>query len=125
PGPGGGSGGGGVPPAPPGGPRRPASPTRLGALGTIVRERLPGRERADVDVAVRPLLERGVDRAQADARELRVRPAAPEQVRPAHRAERLRRALLGLVGADELVSGKQTDPLRPDPPARRADAARD
>src|SRR5205823_2345292 len=57
-------------PTPPPCPRRLGPPPRLEALEAVVRERLPGSEGADVDVTVRPPVERRVDRAQPDAREL-------------------------------------------------------
>src|SRR5882672_10953752 len=69
--------------------------------------------------------ERRVDCAQPDAREVGLRPAAAEEVRAALRAERLGAALLGLICADEIVSGNEANGLRANVTIRRADAARD
>src|SRR4029453_11808368 len=97
----------------------------LEALGAVVRKRLPRRERADVEVGVRRLFERRVDRAQADARELRVGPAAAEEVRAADHAEGLGGALVRLVGADEVFAGEQENVLGADAPVGGADASGD
>src|SRR3954471_2325439 len=95
----------------------------LDALEPVVRQRLPAGDRPGVDVLRGGAGERVVDRAQADARLVGLGPAAAEQVRAADRAERLRGALLGLVGAEQLLAGEERDLLAADAAVRGADAA--
>src|SRR6478672_13836578 len=70
-------------------------------------------------------LERRVDCAQPDAREVGLRPAAAEEVRAALRTEGLGAPLVGLIRADEIVSRDEANRLRANVTIRRADAARD
>ena len=67
--------------------------------------------------------QRVVDRAQPDAGLVRLGPAAAEQVRAADRAERLRGAFLGLVGAEQLLALEDRDLLAAQTAVRGADAA--
>src|SRR5262245_26534368 len=66
-----------------------------------------------------------LERRQAHARELGVRPPAADEVRPAARAEALLRALVRLVGRDELATLDNADVLGPGAPAHRAASAGD
>src|SRR5436305_5564466 len=95
----------------------------LVALEPVVRQRLPTRDRAHPDVVGRLSLERVVDRAQANAGAVGLRPAAPEQVRPADRAERLCGSLGRLVGAQELLAGDDRDAVARDAAVGGAGAA--
>src|SRR2546421_3906663 len=95
----------------------------LVALEPVVRQRLPTRDRAHPDVVGRLSLERVVDRAQANAGAVGLRPAAPEQVRPADRAERLRGSLGRLVGAKKLLAGDDRDEAARDAAVGGAGAA--
>src|SRR5436190_22593809 len=101
------------------------APPDLEALGAVLGERLPRRQRADVQMGIRPLFERRIDRAQADAGELRLGPAAAEEVRAADQAEGLGRALVRLVGANEVFAGEQENVLGADAPVGGADATGD
>src|SRR4051794_16645489 len=95
----------------------------LDLLEPVVRERLPTRQRTRVDVLRGSAGQWIVDRAQPDARLVGLGPAPAEQVRAAHRTERLRAAVLGLVGAEQILAGEERDLLAADAPVRGADAA--
>src|SRR3954453_3755958 len=95
----------------------------LDPLEPVVRERLPARQRTRVDVLRGSAGQWIADRPQPDARLVGLGPAPAEQVRAAHRAERLRAAVLGLVGAEQVFTREQRDLLAADAPVRGADAA--
>src|SRR5215211_3131675 len=104
---------------------RASRPLRLVTRQPVVGQRLPGGDRADVDVRIGLHIKPIVDRGQADARLFRVRPAAAEEVRPTARAERLRAALVGLVRSEELAACRDLDRFGAGAPVGRSDAARD
>src|SRR3954447_20243384 len=103
--------------------RRAGLAAAVDALEAVLGQRLPGGDGADVDVLLRRSGELIIDRAEPHARLVGLRPAAAEEVRPAHRAERLGRALLRLVRAQELLAREDRDLVAADAAVRRADAA--
>src|SRR5262245_61951969 len=91
----------------------------------VVREDLPGGRRADEGVRLRLPVVVEPERTEAHARRLGLGPAAPEQIRAANRAERLRGAALGCVRSEELLALEHADRLGPRATAHGAVAARD
>src|SRR4051812_41251791 len=89
---------------------------RLVAGQAVVGNRLPRGGGPHEAVLVRPEVAGIVEGAQPDARPLGLRPAGTEEIRAARGAERLRAALVWLVGAEVLLPGH-------DPDRRRARAA--
>src|SRR4029079_1925056 len=73
-------------------------------LEPVLGERLPRSNGEGVDVLNGRCTQRVLDRAQPDAGLVRLGPAAAEEVRAAHGAERLRAPLVRLVGAQELLA---------------------
>ena len=69
---------------------KPLAGRRLEALETVVRQRFPGGDGSDVDVRARARGELVVQRTRSHTRDLRVGPAAAEEIRAAPLAERLR-----------------------------------
>src|SRR5207244_10191977 len=83
------------------------------------------RDRTDVDVDAWTRLEWIVQRRRPDARDLRLRPAAAEEVRAAGAAERLRAANGGLERLQQFLALENPDRLRRHAPIHGSDAARE
>src|SRR4029077_6993978 len=98
---------------------------RLEALETVVRQRFPGSDGSDVDVRARTRGELVVQRTRPHARDLRVRPAAAEEIRAAPLAERLRASAGWLEGLQQVPTLEDPDRGRAHASVQRTGAARE
>src|SRR5689334_7968047 len=91
----------------------------------ILREHVPRSPGIHERVVLRPDLRVAVERAQPNRDLVAVRPVAAEETGAADRAKDLDRSALGRgVHTQQLLAGKQAEPLTRDPALREAEGAR-
>jgi hypothetical protein len=90
---------------------------------TVIRDHFPGRPRRDEGVELRPDTGIRVERAEADRHFVALRPIRAEEARAADRTKGLDASIVRPEDPDQLLAGKQAEPLSRDPslcPAERA-----
>ena len=94
------------------------------AREAVIRDLIPGRPRRHEGVELRPDTRVGVERAEADPYFLALGPLCSEQTRAADRTEGFHTSVVRPEDADQLLAGKQTEPVARDAPLGSAEGAR-
>lgn len=94
------------------------------ARETVVRDLIPGRPPSDEVVKLRADTGVAVERAEADRYFVTLRPLRAEQAGAADRAESLHTSIVRPEDVDQLLAGKQAEPVARDASLGAAEGAR-
>src|SRR5436309_1680169 len=94
------------------------------ARETVIRDLVPGRPRGDEGVELRPDSRLAVEGAEANRDFLALRPLRAEETRAADRTESLHAPTVRPENADQVLTGKQVEPLARNTSLRSAKGAR-